>query len=140
MTVRLLTRPSTGLLLDLVLVVVFAALGRASHAEAQPVIGALLTAWPFLVGTLVGWGVVHRLSRAWPLDVGRGVTVWITTLVVGMVLRRLTGAGTAWPFVLVATATLAVLLLGWRALVQWWTRRYAAQPAPRGPEPPRGAG
>jgi hypothetical protein len=32
-----------------------------------------------------------------------------------MLLRRLTGEGTAWPFVVVATVVLAALLLGWRA-------------------------
>ena len=36
--------------IDAALVIVFAALGRASHAEQNPVVGALATAWPFLVG------------------------------------------------------------------------------------------
>jgi hypothetical protein len=36
---------------------------------------------------------------------------------IGMLLRALTGAGTALPFVIVATITLGAFLLGWRALV-----------------------
>jgi hypothetical protein len=35
-----------------------------------------------------------------------------------MLLRRLTGDGTAWPFVVVATVVLGALLLGWRAGAQ----------------------
>ena len=133
-------RPVVGLLLDLLLVIVFAAIGRASHQEANAVLGALLTAWPFLVGTLVGWLVVRAMRGHWPVATGPGVTVWFAALVVGMVLRRAAGQGTAWPFVIVAAVTLAVLLLGWRALAGWRRSRYAAEPAPRATEPPRGAG
>lgn len=140
MRLRPSARPIAGLVLDLLLVIAFAAIGRASHSEANPVLGALLTAWPFLVGTLVGWLVVRVMRRHWPLDPGPGVTVWFATLVVGMVLRRATGAGTAWPFVIVAAVTLAVLLLGWRLIARWRSRRYAAARVSRGGEPPRAAG
>lgn len=102
--------------LDAVAVVVFAAAGRASHAEDSPVLGALGTAWPFLVGAVVGWALVRRRSGRWPLTVGPGIPVWAATLVVGMLLRVVTGAGTAVSFVLVAGLVLAVLLLGWRAV------------------------
>jgi membrane protein implicated in regulation of membrane protease activity len=80
------------------------------------------------------------MRRHWPLGPGPGITVWFATLVVGMVLRRATGAGTAWPFVVVAAVTLAVLLLGWRAIAGWRRRRYAAQGVSGGSEPPRAAG
>ncbi|WP_347350119.1 DUF3054 domain-containing protein [Intrasporangium sp.] len=127
------------LALDVVLVLGFAAAGRATHEQAATVTGALLTGWPFLVGTAAGWGLVRTLRRRWPLEVGPGITVWFVTVGGGMVLRHLTGQGTAWPFVLVAGATLAVLLLGWRALRQWRHRGYAAHPAARVGEPSRGA-
>jgi membrane protein implicated in regulation of membrane protease activity len=42
----------------------------------------------------------------------------VAAVVLGMLLRRLTGDGTAWPFVVVATVVLAALLLGWRAAVR----------------------
>ena len=48
----------------------------------------------------------------------RGAVVWACALVGGMLLRRLTGDGTAWSFVLVATAFLGALLLGWRLLAR----------------------
>lgn len=109
--------------LDVVLVVAFAALGRASHAEDDPVLGVWGTAWPFLLGTALGWWAVRWRSGRWPLQVGTGIPVWAGTLVVGMLVRVLTGAGTAVTFVLVAGCTLAVLLLGWRAVAARLTRR-----------------
>jgi len=100
--------------LDVVLVVVFAAIGRANHGE-DPIGGLLTTAWPFLVGVVVGWLV----QGAWrdPLPpVRTGLGVWGATLVVGMLLRTLSGQGIAIPFVIVAAIVLFVLLVGWRAL------------------------
>ncbi|HET7798849.1 MAG TPA: DUF3054 domain-containing protein [Humibacillus xanthopallidus] len=131
--VALLRRPPVGFALDVVLVIVFAAVGRASHDEANPLVGALLTAWPFLVGTVVGWAVVRLLRKAWPLEVGPGITVWFSTLLIGMVLRQATGHGTAFSFVLVASVVLAAFLLGWRALGAYAagraTRRAEGRPA-----------
>lgn len=112
----LLRRPAVAFFVDVVLVLVFAAIGRASHSETNPVLGAATTAWPFLVGTLVGWTVVRLRRKDWPLGVGPGITVWFSTVVFGMVVRLATEQGTALPFVAVATVTLAVLLIGWRAL------------------------
>ncbi|HMT90106.1 MAG TPA: DUF3054 domain-containing protein [Dermatophilaceae bacterium] len=114
-----------ALLLDLVLVIVFAAIGRASHAEQNAVLGALSTAAPFLVGTLAGWALVRARSRSWPLTVGTGIPVWLSTLGLGMLLRVLFGGSTAVSFILVAGAALAILLLGWRWVASWWARRAA---------------
>ncbi len=113
---ELLRRPVGAALADVALVIVFAAVGRASHDEGNPVIGALSTAWPFLVGTAVGWLVVRMMRRSWPLEVGPGITVWFATLLFGMLLRRVTEQGTAVSFVMVAAVVLAVFLIGWRAL------------------------
>jgi hypothetical protein len=102
------------LLLDVLAVLVFATVGRRSHAEGLTVAGVLDTAWPFLTGVVVGW----LLTRAWKHPaavVPVGVGVWLAALVVGMMLRRLSGDGTALPFVVVATVVLAALLVGWRA-------------------------
>ena len=109
-------RPGVAFLVDVVLVVVFAAVGRASHDESNALVGALSTAWPFLVGTALGWIVVRFTRRVWPVDVAPGVTVWFATVLVGMVLRRAVGSGTAVSFVVVASVVLALFLLGWRAL------------------------
>ncbi|WP_374969081.1 DUF3054 domain-containing protein [Terrabacter sp. BE26] len=116
-------RPGPALVLDVVLVLVFAAIGRSSHREAGPALGAVLTAWPFLVGTLLGWVVVRVLRGRWPVELAPGVTVWFATVLVGMLLRRATGLGTAASFVVVASVVLAAFLLGWRALGAYAARR-----------------
>ncbi|WP_256795529.1 DUF3054 domain-containing protein [Terrabacter sp. Ter38] len=119
-------RPAVALLLDVALVLVFAAVGRASHDESSPVLGVLSTAWPFLVGTGIGWLVVRVVRRSWPLDVAPGVTVWFATVLVGMLLRHAVGSGTALSFVVVASVVLALFLLGWRAVGAYAVRRARA--------------
>ena len=44
-------------LADIVGVLVFCAIGRRSHADGLSVAGVADTAWPFLVGTAIGWRV-----------------------------------------------------------------------------------
>lgn len=107
-------RASAALGLDALVVIVFAGIGRASHHESNPVVDALQTAWPFLAGVAVGWLLVRAISGRLPLEVNTGWPVWLCAVAVGMVLRRLTGEGTAFPFIVVATVFLGVFLLGWR--------------------------
>jgi hypothetical protein len=105
---------AAALTVDVLLVLLFAGLGRSTHALDAA--GLLITAWPFLAGLLLGWigWRVHRTPFAvWP----RGVALWSTTVAVGMALRLLVGEGTAPSFVLVTLAVLGVFLLGPRALV-----------------------
>ncbi|MEV0665248.1 DUF3054 domain-containing protein [Actinomadura luteofluorescens] len=106
-----------GVVVDVLCVLVFVAIGRASHEEAASLGGFLSTAWPFLVGLGAGWG----LSRAWRRPEGLlpvGVGVWVSTVAVGMLLRVLAGQGTALAFVIVASVFLGAALLGWRLLVR----------------------
>ncbi len=106
------------LVVDLVLVAVFAAVGRASHQESLTPAGWAQTAWPFLLGAAVGWAVVAATDRP-GASLAAGAMVWVAAVVVGMVLRQLSGQGTAPAFVVVAMVVLGVLLLGsrlvWRA-------------------------
>ncbi|MHA3683922.1 DUF3054 domain-containing protein [Leucobacter sp. HY1910] len=100
---------------DIALVVLFAALGRSEHARDASLLGLGQTAWPFLAGLAIMWLMTLAFRR--PLAIVRtGVPVWLGTVAIGMLLRLATGSGTALPFVLVATGTLAVFLLGWRAI------------------------
>ena len=115
-------RAAAALATDLVFVALFAAVGRRNHAEGLSISGVVETAWPFLAGTVVGWLV----SRGWhrPLTVvPTGVIVWVCTVAVGMLLRKATSEGTAASFIAVATLTIGLLLLGWRAVVTRVTRR-----------------
>jgi hypothetical protein len=116
------TRPAvTALLTDVVCVIVFATIGRRSHAEGLTVSGIAETAWPFLAGTAAGWLVSRGWQRPAAL-VPTGVTVWLCTVVAGMLLRKLTSAGTAPSFIVVASLSTALLILGWRAGVRLLTR------------------
>lgn len=45
-----------------------------------------------------------------------GVVLWVSTLIVGMVVRYFTGQGVAVIFVTVAASLLALTLVGWRAI------------------------
>ncbi|MBP1327510.1 FtsH-binding integral membrane protein [Leucobacter exalbidus] len=100
---------------DAALLLVFAGLGRSSHARDASVWGLFETAWPFLAGLAIMWLVTRAHRR--PLAVLRtGVPLWIGTVALGMALRLLTGSGAALAFVMVATITVAVFLLGWRAI------------------------
>ena len=98
------------LVLDLLLVGVFAVVGRLSHYGSLTATGWWTTAWPFLAGTLVAWAALAVLRRP-PGAVASGVVVWLGALVVGMLLRQLSGQGTATPFVVVATLVLGALLV-----------------------------
>jgi hypothetical protein len=109
--------PLPALLVDAVLVLLFAAVGRASHAEGVTAGGVALVAWPFLVALGVGW-LLARLRGAWPLSLTGGVLVWLVTVVVGLALRVATGGGFAVSFGVVTLVVLGAFLLGWRA-VRW---------------------
>ena len=98
------------LVLDLLLVGVFAVIGRLSHYGTLTVAGWWTTAWPFLVGTLLAWAALTVVRRP-PSAVASGVVVWLGALAGGMLLRQVSGQGTATPFVVVATLVLGALLV-----------------------------
>ena len=112
--------------IDALLVLVFVLIGRATHAE-NPLLGALITYWPFLAALVAGW----LAARAWrrPLSVVRtGLIVWPATVVIGLLLRVLSDQGVQWSFVIVTSVVLGVFLLGWRAVASLVRSRRAARP------------
>lgn len=115
------TSPVLAAVLDLVSVVVFAAIGRAAHGEAWT--GALATAWPFLFGCGLGWAIWWAMRRTEPVTLPAGVVVWLSTVAGGMVIRALFGQGTHWSFVLVSLVATAILMLGWRAVAALRARK-----------------
>ena len=100
-------------LLDVLFVVVFAAVGRASHGES--IVGTFITAWPFLVACVAAWIVLIVLA-ADPLSWRAGLIVWLVTLAGGMALRVAAGGTTAVAFIIVAAVFLGLTLMGWRLL------------------------
>lgn len=99
--------------IDVICILIFAIVGRSSHGEASDLIGVLVTAWPFLVGAIVGTAV----GRVWrrPTSTPAGLAVWAGTVALGMVLRVLSGGTIQLSFVIVTAIVLGIFLLGWRA-------------------------
>lgn len=95
---------------DVVLIVLFAALGRDTHAHGVDPAGVLLTASPFIAAALAGWALL-RLWRhpasPWP----HGIILWLLTAGGGLALRALAGGGTAFSFQLVTFGVLGAFLL-----------------------------
>src|SRR6476659_263590 len=112
---RRVRRAPIALLADIVCVIVFCTIGRRSHAEGLTVAGIAQTAWPFLAGTGVGWLLIRGWRQPFTVIL-TGVVVWVCTVVVGMLLRKATSAGVATSFVVVASVSTAVLLMGWRGV------------------------
>ncbi|KDA06580.1 membrane protein [Microbacterium sp. CH12i] len=106
------------IVIDVVLVVVFCVIGRLSHAEGifGDIPGLLVTIWPFLAAVLVAH-VIALIRRTRTDRVLPGTVIWAVTVVGGLLLRALSGQGTALPFIIVATLTLALFLIGWRAVL-----------------------
>lgn len=110
-----------ALALDLLLVVVFAAIGRASHRE-DVLTGLVATAWPFVVACLVGWAIL--LLRRRPVgSVASGIFLWLVTAWGGLGLRMATGTSAAPAFWVVTTIAVGLFLVGWRLLA----RRHVAE-------------
>ena len=117
---------------DVAVVLTFALLGRIAHDEGSLVAGTLGTAAPFVLGLLAGWlrapcAGLGAASRARTVRFGWWLVAW--TLGGGLLLRWVTGEGSAAAFVAVAAGVLTVGLVGRRWLAQVWQRRPSATPA-----------
>jgi MFS-type transporter involved in bile tolerance (Atg22 family) len=102
---------------DVLCIVIFVAIGRKNHDEGEAAAGISRVAAPFLIAAVVGW----LASQAWkkPLELRTGVVIWLTTIILGMVLRHFVfDDGTATAFIIVATVFLCAFLNGWRALAR----------------------
>lgn len=109
------TRWPPVLLIDLLLVLVFAVIGRMQHEQGVSTAGILTTAAPFLVACLAGWSV----TRSWdaPLVLWtKGVLVWLVTVIGGLTLRGFLDDKPALSFQLVTLLVLGILLLGHRLI------------------------
>lgn len=112
-------------LFDLIVVVAFVLIGRATHEEGIVSTGSLHALWPFLLALGVAWLAIRPLGL--PLTGLRaGGLIWLVTLLSGIGLRAVSGQGTALPFLIVATFVLAAGLLGWRAVATLVARPHPA--------------
>ncbi|WP_433294292.1 DUF3054 domain-containing protein [Pseudonocardia sp. CA-142604] len=106
--------PALAFAADVIAVVVFAAVGRISHAEAESLSGLLATAAPFLIGLVASWAT--PVVRAHPVGFRAGAVVLAGTAVLGLLLRAAFTWRLPLSFAVVTVVSLAVLLIGWRAL------------------------
>ncbi|MDA8369562.1 MAG: DUF3054 domain-containing protein [Nocardiopsaceae bacterium] len=101
--------------LDLLCVLAFVLIGRASHEEGITLSGVAGTAWPFVAALVLGWAAM----RAWRTPaaiVPTGIGVWAVTVAGGMLLRVVAGEGAEPSFIVVASVFLGATMVGLRAL------------------------
>jgi len=104
-------------LFDLLVVVFFVVVGTRNHDDNTGLAASIGVMLPFLIGTLVSW-IPLKLE---PDTVSNRMAtrVWITTIVVGVLLRRFAwDRNTAGTFVVVVTAFLFACFFGWRAIAR----------------------
>jgi len=107
---------------DVVLIVLFALLGRREHEHALSISGILMTALPFLIAYVAmtflsrPWFTINKLFPA-------GVLVWVGTVAAGLALRIVFGSTAAVPFIIVASLVLGAFLMGRRLVTSLVARR-----------------
>ena len=109
-------------IIDVVAVVAFVVIGRKNHDEGSALSGIVKVAAPFLIALACGW----LAARAWksPMAVGTGITIWLVTIIGGLVLRKVAfDGGTAVPFIIVASLFNLATLVGWRFVAEWRSAR-----------------
>ena len=123
--------------IDVVVVVAFAVIGRAAHRESLEIAGIVETVWPFAAALVLAWLVVLLTrgegAHAWP----EGTVIWAITLTSGIALRLAAGFSAAFAFIAVAALVLALGIIGPRLLVAALLRREAETArSARAPEAP----
>jgi hypothetical protein len=113
---------------DVVAILLFAALGRRNHDEGATITGVLVVAWPFLAGWTIAW-FATRLDRR-PRASGAALRALAVAIPVALLLRVVSGRGIAPAFIVVAVVFLGLVLVGRRALVSLiGGHRRAARPS-----------
>jgi hypothetical protein len=100
-------------LIDLFFLVLFVGIGRSAHDHGITVAGTASTLWPFGVALAVGWLLTWGRQRSGESPRG-GFVIVIVTVALGMVLRVVSGQGTAFAFIIVALSFLTLFFVGWR--------------------------
>ena len=114
-----------GFGLDGIAVLVFVAIGRSAHRHGLGLGGIASTLWPFAVGLGCGWLVVLA-TRQNPTRLAPGAEIAVLTVALGMMLRVISGQGTALAFILVALGFLGAAMILWRFVIRSGRRGLAA--------------
>lgn len=134
-------RLGDAIFMDTLAVALFALLARIAHNTADfpfSWMGVVSTGWPFLLGAWAGLGAMRIAGKPVGRIVPTGLVVWISTVVVGLVIWGIRNAKVPHiSFIIVATLSSAVLILGWRLLSRGsgalkkrrWAKQDAAEAA-----------
>ena len=127
------SRRNTFILLlgDLAIFVMFALVGRETHASSDPnlIVNALPTLMPFVLIWLlvsVPMGVYRpKVYRFVPLTIIRTLAAWIVAGPIALYVRALLLARPSIPvpFIVVTMGLNGVLLLAWHVFFAWWLKR-----------------
>jgi Protein of unknown function (DUF3054) len=112
--------------LDVATVLSFVIIGRDTHGFVTDWAATARVAAPFLIA--LGVGVL--ITRAWrnPTDLLTGLGLAITTVIVGLLLRRYVfDAGTARTFVILTSAWMLAWMVGWRFVAKLVARLVASR-------------
>lgn len=111
--------------LDFVVVLVFVTIGRAHHNDGETTRGIFTTTWPFAAGLILAWLFLIKTKRGgWTYKAA--VLVASVTTAVGMILRVISGQGTATSFIIVAFSFLLFGMLAWRLVAKRLEMRRAS--------------
>ena len=91
----------------------FVLIGRSAHDKGLSLLGTLNTLWPFASGLAIAWLMALRTGRL-STKLSSAARMALVTVAVGMVLRVVSGQGTALAFVLVAVGYLGSTMVGVR--------------------------
>lgn len=108
--------------IDLLFIALFVGIGRSTHEHGVTVTGMASTMWPFVAALVVGWLFTWRRRRSGQSTFD-GLVIVLITVSLGMVLRVVSGQGTALAFIFVALSFLTLFLVGWRLVARSVVRR-----------------
>ncbi len=86
---------------DFVVIIIFVVIGRHAHRHGETIAGIASTTWPFLLG-YIGAALTVSRARVNLISMIGGSIITVVTVVLGMILRLLSGQGTAPAFIVVA--------------------------------------
>jgi len=109
-------------LIDFLAILIFVLIGRDAHKHSFTIGGIASTLWPFAAGLLLSW-LYLRLRHLDATSRRSGAIIVLATVTIGMILRVVSGQGTALTFIIVALIFLSLMLIGWRELISIISRR-----------------
>jgi hypothetical protein len=101
-----------AVVLDLAVLIGFAAVGRRTHGEGDAIAEIAAVAWPFAAAWLAVAGTSRALIATAPVP---AAVSWLAAWPLALILRALSGRGDAPSFALVALVVPLAGLTGWRA-------------------------